>query len=691
MKKSENLNKITKYYFNPEVAARRVCRIVQLSKERYSLFELESAMVDICGLDIAEKILGDQTFWITADLEKKILLALDEKFSIQEFVYIVGKEFFLTDAFEILSSDDTLLDYSAILQRIPILLQRIVRYVNFVTEDSETGITIKIIPWQNYQESIFDLLFIKGLLVGGAILYQINSWKIEVEETIFPKLDPTFFETSPNVIFSSGKTILSMSWEDSNLKVGKTSLKENLPSLDSMTFVISKKEENQETKFSYIDLNAILDKSRELYLANRDLEAAVEVLTSLRNELMVKQKAISKDLKMARNIQKGIIPQTIPDWKGLQFAFRFLPMQEVSGDYYDYFNYGSNKIGIMLSDVSGHGVPAAFITAISKLLFTNYKLDSPSEIFCNTNRELIELVKQQGYLTCFYGIIDSNYELTYCIAGHPRPILMRYDTHEVSILDGEGTFLGMFTDADKYFKDYKIKLNPGDKLFVYTDGFLEGQTDEGEPFQLSNLLKLIEESRDMDMKSTIDYIMVKYNDFCKGTDQSDDITLLGIGLSLLMEEFELLKVNAEKEVLNNNHLKACEYLLQAKSIFPSDVNVLYLLGKYFAKLRQYKEAIINIEEYNALNSSNADARLILGYCYFRLENYARAEMEFLKASSLRGSNTNALYNLAKTYIKQKSLVKAAETLERILNFDPNHIQSKRSLEQVLKAIKKKKS
>jgi serine phosphatase RsbU (regulator of sigma subunit) len=682
--------KIEVELYHPEVSSRRLARVIHLLSERDKI-ESRSLLEPVMG-DLWEKVLKDKNFWLSAERELSALEALDAKYSIDEIVFNTGKETFLTEAFQLLPTDDSLLNYIQIIYRLPVLLQKHVRYLDFqVISSDEKSVNIRI--RYTSAENPFDLLFLKGIFEGSAILYRIKGWKMEILQTRFGGLAERLIEGASSIQIAEVPTEFRVHWDECDLEIGKTSLRQNTPNLESETFVISKKESNQNEigKITYINLDAVLEKSRELYLENRDLEAAVEVLSSLRNDLMVKQKAISKDLKMARNIQRGIIPQHIPDWKGLQFAFSFLPMQEVSGDYYDYFNYGSNKIGIMLSDVSGHGVPAAFITAISKLLFTNYKLDSPSEIFANANRELMGLVKQQGYLTCFYGIIDSSYKMTYCIAGHPRPILLRHATGDVVVLEGEGTFLGMFADADKYYKDYTVQLEPGDKLFVYTDGILEGQSDEGVPFQQENLIKQIKRTKDMDVKSSVNLIMKEFDNFCMGTDQGDDITLLALELSLKMGDFEKHKKNADYAYSKKNYIMACEELLKANEIFPNDVNVLLLLGKYFTKDKNYLEAIKYLEEYHSLKTLNADSHLILGYCYYKIENFGKAEIELTKAIAFRGNNVNAIYSLAKVYYKQKNYEKALESVLKVISIEPEHAGAKRSRDQIQKILEKRKN
>ena len=676
--------------FEPEVSIKRLNRVLKNYLEANKNKTTDEILKESLPVNLQTKIQIDSSFWITSKTEEEIFTRLGVSgFSVNDSIYLAGREFLLTESFELLPADDTLLSYRDFLLRIPIVISKYLLYFRLkVIQINENSIVYEIQSEEEIPEKMYDFSFLKGIFEGTIMLYQVKNWKLIVEKTINSKVDGRYIDSAGE--FNAKESIIRMEWEDSNLQVGKSALNANLPPRVSQTFVISQTDNKSNTEFSYIDLNAVINKSKELVIENRDLEAAVEVLNSLRDEMIVKHKAISKDLKMARNIQRGIIPQHIPDWKGLQFSFSYLPMQEVSGDYYDYFNFGSNKIGIMLSDVSGHGVPAAFITAISKLLFTNYKLDSPAEIFTNANRELIDLVKQQGYLTCFYGIIDSVYELKYCIAGHPRPILLRYSTGEIEILEGEGTFLGMFEDADRYFKDYKIKLEPGDKLYIYTDGLLEGENDRGEQFQQEFLIELIKKSVDMNAQDSLNYIMKEFKEFCRGTDQGDDITLLAIGVSLRMAEFQKFKTIAEKYYSEKLYHLACDYMYKAKEIFPTDVNVLFQLGKFLAKERKYNEASKHLEEYNSLKTSNADSHLILGYCYYKTENFGKAELEFVRAMSMRTGNVTAMFNLSKVYQKQKEYDKAIEILQKILTFDPNHTQSKKSIHNLLKLLERRK-
>ena len=105
----------------------------------------------------------------------------------------------------------------------------------------------------------------------------------------------------------------------------------------------------------------------------------------------------------------------------------------------------------------------------------------------------------------------------------------------------------------------------------------------------------------------------------------------------------------------------------------------------------YLDSSKHLEEYNSLKTSNADSHLILGYCYYKLENFGKAEMEFVRAMSMRTGNITAMFNLSKVYQKQKEFEKAIEILQKILTYDPNHTQSKKSIHNLVKMLERRKN
>ncbi|MCP5498814.1 MAG: SpoIIE family protein phosphatase [Leptospiraceae bacterium] len=653
--------------YQPEVSVRRILRILNLFRKKSEGYSIENLLGDVLNKSIIDKMVKDQNFWIPLEVEEQIIKKLSSIRDISEEVILAGKEVFFAIVFEFLPPHDQEIELLELLYRLPLIFNRYNRLIQIIPHTSiKEHLQYTFSSTGNKREKWYDLLFLYGILEACFSLYTVkeSSFSLVDQRQEFPYLKPYFQIPSE---YAGRKTLIEITWPENIKRVSRTDFSyEPIQQTINRTFIVSSVDTLEEKEsYSLIDVQKLIEQSEKLYLEKRDLEAAVEVLSLLKNELMLKQKSLTKDLKMARNIQIGIIPQKIPDWRGIQFGIMFRPMQEVSGDYYDYFNFENNRLGILLSDVSGHGIPAAFITAISKLLFSNNKQDTPSEIFGHINYELIDLIKKQGYLTCFYGIIDSNYEITYALAGHPGPILYRYETGEILMLDGEGTYLGIFEEAREFYKDYKLKLEPGDKIFVYTDGMLEGKSDTGKEFDLEVLKETILKTRDLDVKKTTEFIETEYRNFCRGTDQSDDVTLLVFGLSLDMHRLEEYITLAEDYAFDSNYKNACELLEEAYSLFPNDSSILLMLGNYYTRRRMFDEAVHYIEDYNKIKKKNPRSYLLLAYCHYKRKDYQKAEIDLYRSISLDPQNRRALNLLFLVSVRENLISKAKNILEKI--------------------------
>ena len=196
-------------------------------------------------------------------------------------------------------------------------------------------------------------------------------------------------------------------------------------------------------------------------------------------ELAKKQKAtrttimrMKTDFELSKNIQKNIIPSAAPHVRGLAIASLYKPLEEVSGDFYDYIDLGSpGKIGIFIADVTGHGVPSALITSMLKILIStsgDHK-NSPPAMMRYINSHLYN--RTGGYLvTAFYAIFDTeSMTLRYSRAAHSFPLLLRKG--EITPLKSDGFILG--ADEKPRFKEKTIKLINDDLIFFFTDGLTE--------------------------------------------------------------------------------------------------------------------------------------------------------------------------------------------------------------------------
>ena len=421
----------------------------------------------------------------------------------------------------------------------------------------------------------------------------------------------------------------------------------------------------------------VIARSSQLFHDKRELSTAVEYL-NMANDELEKQLADNKnEMMIAGNIQKGFVPSSLPDWEGLQFWVHYQPVGEVSGDLYDYYQLDDSRLALILFDVSGHGVPAALISSIAKIAFLNNKLDSPSDVFSNVNLEIINHVRMEGYLTAFYLIIDTDYNMTYSIAGIPAPILYRAETNSIEQLEGTGTLIGMFPDASKLYSDHTIKLDRGDKLFIYTDGLSEAYNPQFEFFNEPLITSAILETSGMDIENSCEHILKRYREFILGSEARNDLTLIGMMVSENREDFKRLITKARRLYRLKAMDAACHQLRACIKLFPREPNALYLLGKYLTMDGKYQEAIDTLKQYNALMPKDPNSYTMRAFCNYKTGRFDAAENDLIMSLNFRGENPSALYNLVKVLLAQDRRKEAKEIfaiLEKI-KADDKRIQS----------------
>jgi sigma-B regulation protein RsbU (phosphoserine phosphatase) len=183
---------------------------------------------------------------------------------------------------------------------------------------------------------------------------------------------------------------------------------------------------------------------------------------------------------------------------------------------------------VLVADVCGHGVSAAFITAMTKISFQNschLSLD-PAVVLGRMNRELCSTLKH-GYVTVFYGVYDQeSRNFSFASGGHPPLLVHRRADNQVQELWPQATFLGFFNPVD--FTVESITLEPGDRVFFYTDGLYESQPVEEEYFGQERVVTLIRDHRDEPLQPLLDRLMDTLIDFMGGQPFEDDITLVGL-------------------------------------------------------------------------------------------------------------------------------------------------------------------
>jgi len=258
-----------------------------------------------------------------------------------------------------------------------------------------------------------------------------------------------------------------------------------------------------------------------LSVALKKLERANQKLEEINTNL-------NKELELAAMMQKSLIPTKSHDSEYLKFTFHFEPMGHVGGDYYDVIDLEGGKKGLILADVSGHGVSSALIAAMLKISFMNYApyLHSPSNVLTRLNADYCSLIQTGDYVTAFYAIFDPEKGVvSYSGAGHPYPLLLHKKSNMVEQLHSEGFFLGMF-EGSKYH-DRKTEFISGDRFLVYTDGIVEAYSeDRNEQYGNQRLLVSFKHFHDGSGEELLDMIIKDVKKFMHKSKFYDDLAMV---------------------------------------------------------------------------------------------------------------------------------------------------------------------
>jgi phosphoserine phosphatase RsbU/P len=241
--------------------------------------------------------------------------------------------------------------------------------------------------------------------------------------------------------------------------------------------------------------------------------------------------AINSELEMARQIQLSILPREIPHPQGLEIAARYLPMSSVAGDFYDFIVVDDKHIGILIADVSGHGLSAALIASMlqTALAAQSPHASDPAQVLSGLNQALYGKF-QSHYVTAAYLFVDTDKRtVNYAGAGHPPLLLWQSKTGRAAELVENGLMLGPFSDSK--YSAITFSLERGDRIVLITDGIVEAKNSSENEFGMERLQQIVESNHSLPASRFADallYGLSGWSEHAIGSGQLDDITLLAI-------------------------------------------------------------------------------------------------------------------------------------------------------------------
>lgn len=270
-----------------------------------------------------------------------------------------------------------------------------------------------------------------------------------------------------------------------------------------------------------IDQQSIKDlqeKNEALQKAYADLQQALSRL--------VEQERLQRELELAATVQRSLLPDQLPQYPDYAFAAYLQPARQVGGDFYDVVPIDDEHVGILIADVADKGFHAALFMAVTRTLFLQEgkRMLSPAAVATAVHRGLLEASSHDTFLTAFYGVLHRpTGRLVYVRAAQERPLWLKADG-QIEALSGNGRFLGMLDPLQ--LTEYRIQLQPGDRLVLFSDGVPDAVNPTDEQYGYDRLQTAVAESGSLSAQQMTHYIARHVDAWCQNSPAFDDLTLL---------------------------------------------------------------------------------------------------------------------------------------------------------------------
>lgn len=326
----------------------------------------------------------------------------------------------------------------------------------------------------------------------------------------------------------------------------------NMPKVDGFE-VVERVRANQKTEFIPIVMITALRDTQENRIKAVEAGAddfiekpfsSFEVLARIKSLLRIKHyhdtlekhnERLETELQMARNVQEIIIPQNgTQNLAGFHIASYCYPALAVGGDFFDIWKIDENRIGVIISDVMGHGASAALVTVFIKTVLSEHQKhikDDPAQLLQILNTRFSDIISSRIYMfaTAFCGIFDKIKKQLICAnAGHPSPFLLHSTLSECELLTDKQTGNGLGIRKESVYENCYYTFDDSSRVFLYTDGVYEVKNTKGEEFTIEQLQKVVSTTQHETPEILIQSVTNAITDFNSATPNEDDLTLIAI-------------------------------------------------------------------------------------------------------------------------------------------------------------------
>jgi sigma-B regulation protein RsbU (phosphoserine phosphatase) len=272
-----------------------------------------------------------------------------------------------------------------------------------------------------------------------------------------------------------------------------------------------------------------IDEAELRFLQLMANQAAIAIEKTRLHEEERQHQRLEDELAVARSIQLQLLPANMPQAKGWEFAAAYQAARQVGGDFYDVFFMPDeeDRLGFIIADVSGKGVPAALFMAMSRTLLRTTALSgrSPSQALIRANELMLKDTQAELFLSAFYIILQtSNGDIEFTNAGHNPPYLIRGEDGMVLSLEAHGMILGAFEEIA--LEQKQARLEPNDILVLYTDGITEAFNTQGDAYGEERLIKLLHDNHQLGAQDLLNLLVEDVNRFAGSLTPSDDLTVV---------------------------------------------------------------------------------------------------------------------------------------------------------------------